>query len=106
MFYVMFKIITYYESSKAFLVVQGKAGAFIDGSWVYPNTSSSSSSSASEEIQQTITPLANNSEFEIHSKRFRFTYPPKDVRKVLLATPVGTCSLELSGPCGILLKLA
>ncbi|PPQ85553.1 hypothetical protein CVT25_006723 [Psilocybe cyanescens] len=77
------------EDGKAFLVVQGKAGAFIDGYWVYPNTSSSSSSTnASEELQQTITPLANNSEFEIHSKRFRFTYPPKDVRRVLLATPV------------------
>ncbi|KAF8961373.1 hypothetical protein BDZ97DRAFT_1664243, partial [Flammula alnicola] len=37
--------------------------------------------------QQTIIPLSNNSEFEIHNKRFRFAYPPKEVRKALLATP-------------------
>ncbi|KAG5651951.1 hypothetical protein H0H81_006835 [Sphagnurus paluster] len=32
-------------------------------------------------------PLTNNSEFEIHGKRFRFTYPPKELRAALHATP-------------------
>ncbi|KDR76889.1 hypothetical protein GALMADRAFT_417612 [Galerina marginata CBS 339.88] len=77
------------EDGKAFLVVQGKAGALVDGYWVYPHTSSSSpSNSGSNEQQQSIIPLTNNCEFEIHGKRFRFTYPPKEVRKILLATPV------------------
>lgn len=74
---------------QAFLSVLGQAGVFVDGCWVYPHSSSSGSNSSTQEEkhQQTIIPLSNNSEFEIHQKRFRFTYPPKDIRKVLLATP-------------------
>lgn len=71
------------------MVVQGKAGALVDGCWIYPHTSSASDN-ASQESQQSITPLVNNSEFEIQGKRFCFTYPPKEIRKVLLNTPVGT----------------
>ncbi|KAF8909801.1 hypothetical protein CPB84DRAFT_1635324, partial [Gymnopilus junonius] len=40
-----------------------------------------------EQPQQSIIPLSNNTVFEIHGKRFKFTYPPKEVRRVLLATP-------------------
>ncbi|KAF8879811.1 hypothetical protein BD779DRAFT_1676198 [Infundibulicybe gibba] len=32
-------------------------------------------------------PPCNNSDFEIRKKRFRFTYPPKELRAHLLATP-------------------
>jgi hypothetical protein len=32
-------------------------------------------------------PLGNNTEIEIHRKLFIFTYPPKDLRAMILATP-------------------
>ncbi|KAJ3515945.1 hypothetical protein NLJ89_g1440 [Agrocybe chaxingu] len=68
-----------FEERKAFLAVIGAQGALVDGCKVYPHTSGGNS--------QTIIPLTNNSEFEIHNKRFRFTYPPKEIRKALYATP-------------------
>ncbi|CAA7263363.1 unnamed protein product [Cyclocybe aegerita] len=68
-----------FEERKAFLAVIGSEGALVDGCKVYPHTSGGNS--------QTIIPLTNNSEFEIHNKRFRFTYPPKEIRKALYATP-------------------
>ena len=64
--------------SQAFLVVLGESGVLVDGCKVFPRTSNNLS---------TIIPLANNSEFEIHSKRFRFSYPPKEIRATLFATP-------------------
>jgi hypothetical protein len=59
-------------------VVLGTNGVVIDGCRVFPSTSASA---------PTTIPLTNNSEIEIHSKRFRFTYPPKELRAALLATP-------------------
>ncbi|KAF8064876.1 hypothetical protein FPV67DRAFT_158757 [Lyophyllum atratum] len=70
-----------FEERKAFLVVLGSNGLFVDGCKVYPNGSPSSSSTP------TMIPLTNNSEFEIHGKRFRFTYPPKELRAALYASP-------------------
>jgi hypothetical protein len=35
----------------------------------------------------TTVPLGNNTEIVIHHKRFIFTYPPKDLRAMILATP-------------------
>ncbi|KAF9531191.1 hypothetical protein CPB83DRAFT_849529 [Crepidotus variabilis] len=69
-----------FENYKAFLAVLGASGVLVDGCKVYPHTSGGSS-------EQTIIPLSNMSEFEIHSKRFRFAYPPKEMRKALYATP-------------------
>ncbi|KAK7455728.1 hypothetical protein VKT23_010761 [Stygiomarasmius scandens] len=68
-----------FEEKKAFLVVLGATGLTVDGCRVYPNLSSSS---------PTTVPLTNNTEFEIHGKRFKFTYPPKELRAQLYASPV------------------
>lgn len=68
-------------NEQAFLIVLGANGLVVDGYKVYPNGSPSSSGSP------TTIPLTNNSEFEIHGKRFRFTYPPKELRAALFATP-------------------
>lgn len=38
-------------------------------------------------VGPTTVPLANNTVIEIHHKRFIFTYPPKDLRAIILATP-------------------
>jgi hypothetical protein len=67
---------------QAFLVVLGTNGLFVDRCKVYP-----SSTTASPSAGPTTIPLMNNSEIEIHNKRFRFTYPPKELRAALLATP-------------------
>jgi hypothetical protein len=67
---------------QAFLAVMGESGVVVDGCKVYPKAGGAGS---------TITPLSNNSEFEIHGKRFKFTYPPKDVRAALFAAPSREC---------------
>ncbi|KAF8586926.1 hypothetical protein K439DRAFT_1631219 [Ramaria rubella] len=67
------------EEHKAFLLVQGTNGLLIDGCQVNPSTSPGSS--------PTTVPLTNGSEIEIYKKRFRFEYPPKEIRAALLATP-------------------
>ncbi|KAF5325285.1 hypothetical protein D9619_010105 [Psilocybe cf. subviscida] len=81
-----------FEDRKAFLVIYGSEGVYIDDSWVYPEGSSNS------EQPQAIVPLSNDSEFEIHNKRFRFTYPPKEARATIMATPapVSKRTLRLS----------
>ncbi|TFK65533.1 hypothetical protein BDN72DRAFT_773245, partial [Pluteus cervinus] len=53
-------------------------GVVIDGCKVLPNTPGS---------VPTTVPLTNNSEIEVHNKRFRFTYPPKELRAALIASP-------------------
>ncbi|KXN89208.1 hypothetical protein AN958_05911 [Leucoagaricus sp. SymC.cos] len=68
-----------FEERKAFLVVLGQAGLVVDGCRVYPN--------GTPDGEPTTVPLSNNSEIEIHGKRFRFSYPPKEIRAALLATP-------------------
>ncbi|THU93341.1 hypothetical protein K435DRAFT_725485 [Dendrothele bispora CBS 962.96] len=67
-----------FEDRKAFLVVLGTTGLTVDGCKVYPNQSVSS---------PTTVPLTNNTEFEIHGKRFKFMYPPKELRAQLYASP-------------------
>ena len=64
--------------NQAFLVVLGASGLLIDGCQVFPSFQAAS---------PTTVPLENNSEIEIHNKRFRFTYPPKEVRALLMASP-------------------
>ncbi|KAF8153324.1 hypothetical protein B0H34DRAFT_100888 [Crassisporium funariophilum] len=67
-----------FEERKAFMVVLGDSGVLVDGCKVFPHTSNNAT---------TIIPLTNHSEFEIHNKRFKFSYPPKNVRATLFATP-------------------
>lgn len=55
----------------------------MDGCQVFPHTSGETSGS----MRQTLIPLNNNSIFEIHGKRFKFNYPPKELRKALYSTP-------------------
>jgi hypothetical protein len=61
---------------QAFLLVQGTNGLLVDGCQVNPST-----------IGSTTVPLTNGSEIEIYKKRFKFEYPPKEIRAALLATP-------------------
>lgn len=56
----------------------GANGLIIDKCRVHPNSSDSA---------PTTVPLTNNSVLEIHNKLFRFTYPPKELRAALFATP-------------------
>ncbi|KAJ4000848.1 hypothetical protein F5050DRAFT_1803746 [Lentinula boryana] len=67
-----------FKERKAFLVVLGTQGLLVDGCKVFPSASASSPN---------IIPLNNHSEIEIHGKRFRFTYPPKELRAQLFSTP-------------------
>ncbi|KAJ3808622.1 hypothetical protein EV368DRAFT_52272 [Lentinula lateritia] len=67
-----------FKERKAFLVVLGSQGLLVDGCRVFPSASPSSPNTI---------PLTNNSEVEIHGKRFKFTYPPKELRAQLLSTP-------------------
>ena len=53
----------------------GANGLFVDGCQVFP---------AQTESSPTTIPLPNNSEIEIHKKRFVFTYPPKDLRSLAI----------------------
>nr|GAT60387.1 predicted protein [Mycena chlorophos] len=64
--------VVFNDAKKAFLEVIGDGGLSVDGCEVFP--------------QRTI-PLENGSEVVIHGKRFRFTYPPKDMRAALAASP-------------------
>lgn len=66
------------EERKAFLIVKGSNGVTIDGCEVLP---------ASGQSQDPIVPLTNGSEIEIHTKKFKFEYPPKEIRAALLETP-------------------
>ncbi|KAK7048068.1 FHA domain-containing protein [Favolaschia claudopus] len=80
--------IVFNEDRKAFVEVLGSGGVVVDGCMVFPNESSGT---------KTI-PLANASELEINGKRFRFTYPPKEMRAALAASPArpGNRALRLS----------
>ncbi|KAJ7127370.1 hypothetical protein C8R43DRAFT_897413 [Mycena crocata] len=76
---------------KAFLEVLGESGVRVDGCLVYPsgeggNTSGSGGNGSRGGSPRTIA-LGDKSELEIHGKRFRFVYPPKEIRKQLAATP-------------------
>ncbi|THH00271.1 hypothetical protein EW026_g2234 [Hermanssonia centrifuga] len=67
---------------KAFLVVLGTNGLFVDGCPVFPATASTAA--------PVTVPLPNNSTIEVHQKRFQFCYPPKELRAALLSTPTPT----------------
>jgi pSer/pThr/pTyr-binding forkhead associated (FHA) protein len=63
-------------SAKAFLTVLGTNGVEVDGCRVLPQAE-----------KGTTVPLMNNSVFMIHTQRFQFEYPPKEMRAQLLQTP-------------------
>ncbi|KAL0565752.1 hypothetical protein V5O48_016270, partial [Marasmius crinis-equi] len=67
-----------FRDRKAFLVVLGSSGLVIDGCKAYPGSATGSPITI---------PLLNDSVIEIHGKRFRFTYPPKEMRAQLYDTP-------------------
>ncbi|TDL27887.1 hypothetical protein BD410DRAFT_824680 [Rickenella mellea] len=68
-----------FDNRKAFLQVLGTNGLLVDGCQVFPVSPSAGA--------VTTVPLVNGSIIEIHKKRFQFTYPPKDLRPLLIATP-------------------
>jgi pSer/pThr/pTyr-binding forkhead associated (FHA) protein len=63
---------------QAFVIVLGSSGLHIDGCHVLPSTNPA---------MPTTIPVSNNSEIEIHKKRFVFTYPPKELRPALYMSP-------------------
>ncbi|KAG5728717.1 hypothetical protein E4T56_gene18627 [Termitomyces sp. T112] len=73
--------IIFNEDRKAFMSVLGENGAMVDGCFVKGGE---------------IVPLINGSEFEIRGKRFRFAYPPKEMRAALYASPLPTRMPRLS----------
>ncbi|KAJ7745958.1 hypothetical protein B0H14DRAFT_458333 [Mycena olivaceomarginata] len=81
--------IVFNDDRKAFIEVIGSGGVVVDGCMVFPLDGPNG--------MRTIA-LGNGSEVEIHGKRFRFTYPPKDMRAVLAASPArpGNRALRLS----------
>ncbi|KAJ7030444.1 hypothetical protein C8F04DRAFT_1113686 [Mycena alexandri] len=74
------------KKKNAFVEVLGANGMLVDGCMVYPNAQDDGSGSGSAKGVRTIA-LGNGSELEIHGKRFRFVYPPKEMRKALAASP-------------------
>ncbi|KAL4067490.1 hypothetical protein V8B97DRAFT_1873520 [Scleroderma yunnanense] len=67
-----------FQDRKAFIVVLGLDGVHVDGCPVLPS---------SNPALPTTVPISNNSEIEIHTKRFIFTYPPKEMRAALDMSP-------------------
>ncbi|KIK91166.1 hypothetical protein PAXRUDRAFT_831074 [Paxillus rubicundulus Ve08.2h10] len=67
-----------FQERKAFVVVLGSSGLYIDGCHVLPSTNLAMPAKI---------PVSNNSEIEIHKKRFVFTYPPKELRPALYTSP-------------------
>lgn len=62
-----------FVDSKAFLVIQGRSGVEIDGC----------------RVREGRVALGNGDDFTIQGKRFRFDYPPKQMRKLMdMASPV------------------
>jgi pSer/pThr/pTyr-binding forkhead associated (FHA) protein len=72
--------IVFNDDRKAFVEIMAGAtqGAVVDGCLVFP---------VEEEKGVRTVALGNRSEVEIQGKRFRFTYPPKEMRAVLAASP-------------------
>ncbi|KAH8101695.1 hypothetical protein BXZ70DRAFT_931561 [Cristinia sonorae] len=68
-----------FRERKAFVEVLGTNGLLVDGCPVFPANSPSAN--------HVTVPLSNNSTIEIHKKCFRFCYPPKELRPMLIATP-------------------
>ncbi|KAJ7488025.1 hypothetical protein FB451DRAFT_1390979 [Mycena latifolia] len=78
--------IVFNDDRKAFLGVCGMAGISADGYLVCPNALEGGQGKGGK--TQT-TALGNESEIE---KQFRFTYPPKELRKALAVSPARTDS--------------
>lgn len=66
---------------QAFLEVIGAHGLQVDNCPVFPTAS------ASPNPKPTTIPLPNNTLITIHKKHFKFSYPPKNLRPMLLSTP-------------------
>lgn len=64
-----------------FVEVLGADGVVVDGCVVYHVASPGGGGG-----KKTV-PLVNGGELEIHEKRFRFTYLPKEIRAALAASP-------------------
>ncbi|PBK72949.1 hypothetical protein ARMSODRAFT_1082325 [Armillaria solidipes] len=70
-----------FHDLKAFLVVSGPTGIEVDGCKVYPPST---------------IPLPNRTEFKLAGKRFMFSYPPKEMRRVLIESPVKPRAVRMS----------
>ncbi|OCH84181.1 hypothetical protein OBBRIDRAFT_799298 [Obba rivulosa] len=68
------------QDRKAFIQILGTNGVTIDGCPVFPSNGPS----------PTTVPLPNQSTLDIHKRSFRFAYPPKHLRPLLLATPAAS----------------
>ncbi|KAJ7620593.1 hypothetical protein DFH06DRAFT_908187, partial [Mycena polygramma] len=86
--------IVFNDDRKAFVDVLGRAGVLVDGCQVLPLDD------GGEAGKRTIA-LGNGSELEIHGKRFRFSYPPKEMRAALAASPA-----PFAGPANRALRLS
>jgi pSer/pThr/pTyr-binding forkhead associated (FHA) protein len=73
--------VVFNEDRKAFVEVLGANGVVVDGCVVYPVASPGGGGEKKTAL------LTHGSELEIHGKRFRFTYPPKEMRAALAASP-------------------
>ncbi|EPQ50494.1 hypothetical protein GLOTRDRAFT_141481 [Gloeophyllum trabeum ATCC 11539] len=76
-----------FQERKAFLVVLGTNGVWVDDSPVYPSSNPASPATI---------PLSTNSKIEIHKKLFIFQYPPKELRPILIATPARPGKVRMS----------
>ncbi|KAK0231149.1 hypothetical protein IW262DRAFT_1454057 [Armillaria fumosa] len=70
-----------FHDLKAFLVVSGPTGIEVDGCKVYPPST---------------IPLPNRTEFKLAGKRFMFSYPPKEMRRVLIESPIKPRAVRMS----------
>ncbi|KAK0498425.1 hypothetical protein EDD18DRAFT_1157644 [Armillaria luteobubalina] len=70
-----------FHDLKAFLVVSGPSGIEVDGCKVYPPST---------------IPLPNRTEFKLAGKRFMFSYPPKEMRRVLIESPIKPRAIRMS----------
>ncbi|KAG7445913.1 uncharacterized protein BT62DRAFT_142446 [Guyanagaster necrorhizus] len=70
-----------FHDLKAFLVVSGPTGIEVDGCKVYPPST---------------IPLPNHTEFKLAGKRFMFSYPPKEMRRVLIESPLKPRAIRMS----------
>ncbi|KAK0242394.1 hypothetical protein EDD85DRAFT_811183 [Armillaria nabsnona] len=70
-----------FHDLKAFLVVSGPTGIEVDSCKVYPPST---------------IPLPNRTEFKLAGKRFMFSYPPKEMRRALIESPVKPRAVRMS----------
>ncbi|KAJ7806586.1 hypothetical protein B0H14DRAFT_2316159, partial [Mycena olivaceomarginata] len=73
--------VVFNEDRKVSVEVLRANGVVVDGCVVYPVVSPEGGGGKKTAL------LTHGSELEIHGKRFRFTYPPKEMRAALAASP-------------------